>query len=214
MFELSFDKLKERISRHRRVMAFALGILLVISISALLSLSRDDFGYFKDKDQAATISGASALAMPDSAPVKLRIPKLGIETTFEEPLGTTDNGAIEIPESYDKVAWYKHGPTPGEIGPAVILGHVDSYLGAAVFFRLGGLSEGDEIYVDREDGTTAIFEVTGKERPSQSDFPTDRVYGNLDHAGLRLITCSGIYNRGTTRYSHNLIVYAKLARVE
>lgn len=154
-----------------------------------------------------TISGP---ILPSSAPVALRIPKLSLETSFVPPLGLLENGEVAVPDSDTKVGWYKYSPTPGALGPAVILGHVDSYAGPAVFFSLGQLEPGDDVYVDREDGTTAHFKIESLERPSQSAFPTERVYGNIDHAGLRLITCSGVYVRGTARYTHNLIVYARL----
>ena len=148
--------------------------------------------------------------MTESVPTKIAIPKLKIETTFEEPLGLTPDGAIEVPKSYTKVGWYQHGPTPGEYGPAVILGHVDSVSGPAVFFSLGQLEAGDDIYIDRADGSAAHFVVEKLERYEQIAFPTAKVYGNIDYAGLRLITCSGTFKKGEQRYTHNLVVYAKL----
>lgn len=148
--------------------------------------------------------------MVEAKPQRLRIPTVAIDTTFEGGLGLNDDQSVQVPDSYTKVGWYKYGPTPGELGPAVILGHVDSYQGPAVFWSLGQLKAGDEILVDREDGTTAVFEVTELKRVSQSDFPTREVYGDLDYAGLRLITCTGTYNHGVQRYSHNLIVFARL----
>lgn len=143
-------------------------------------------------------------------PVQLRIPRLGIKADFSQPLGLTDTNQSEVPNDYDSVGWYKFGPTPGELGPAVVLGHVDSYTGPAVFFSLGQLQAGDEIFIDRTDGSTATFIVTELERPEQNEFPTKKVYGDIDHAGLRLVTCSGTFVRGKQRYTHNLIVYAKL----
>ena len=149
-------------------------------------------------------------AMTESAPTKLSIPKLEIETIFQEPLGLAADGAIEVPKSYTQVGWYQHGPTPGEYGPSVILGHVDSVSGPGVFFSLGQLEAGDDVFVDRADGSTAHFKVEKLERYEQIAFPTAKVYGNIDHAGLRLITCSGIFKKGEQRYTHNLVVYAKL----
>jgi sortase (surface protein transpeptidase) len=146
----------------------------------------------------------------ESAPVRLRIPSINLDTDFEAPLGLKENGEIEVPDGYESVAYYKNGPTPGELGPSVILGHVDSYEGPAVFFGIGQLKEGDEIEVEREDGTVAVFAVTSLERHAQSGFPTAKVYGDLNHAGLRLITCSGFYDKDALRYTHNLIVFAKL----
>lgn len=145
-----------------------------------------------------------------SSPVALRIPKINLTTGFELPLGVMPDGSVAVPQGYEQVGWYKYGPTPGEMGPAVILGHVDSYQGPAIFYNLRELTIGDEIYVDREDGSTATFIVTKIEQHPQSNFPTDAVYGNIDHAGLRLVTCAGTYNKGIARYSHNLIVYGRL----
>lgn len=148
--------------------------------------------------------------LTEAVPVQIRIPKINVAAPFEEPLGVTQTREIEVPEEYETVGYYKYGPTPGELGPAVVLGHVDSVDGPAVFFSLGQLEVGDEIEIDREDGSTAVFEVTKMERHLQSGFPTELVYGNIDHAGLRLITCSGSFDKGIQRYSHNLIVFAKL----
>lgn len=160
-----------------------------------------------DLNYPLTISGP---VLASSTPTLLRIPKLNIESKFVEPLGLDSVGAVGVPDSYEEVGWYKYSPTPGALGPAVILGHVDSSTGPAVFFYLGQLEPGDDIFVDREDGTTAHFKVESLERPRQAEFPTARVYGNIDHAGLRLITCSGLYVKGKQRYTHNLVVYARL----
>ena len=151
-----------------------------------------------------------ANVLPASEPTRLRIPKLDIDATFVPPLGLLPNGEVAVPDSYTEVGWYKYGPTPGALGPAVILAHVDSYAGPAVFFYLGQLEPGDDVFVDRADGSTAHFKVESLERPRQAEFPTARVYGDIDHAGLRLITCSGIYVKGNQRYTHNLVVYARL----
>ena len=154
--------------------------------------------------------GTDAYTLPEAEPVRLSIPALGIDTAFEAPLGLNEDNTIEVPNSFEAVGWYQYGPTPGELGPAVVLGHVDSYDGPAVFYSLGQLAPGDEIAIERQDGTTAVFTVTALERHEQSGFPTEKVYGDIDHAGLRLVTCSGTYDRETLRYSHNLIVFASL----
>jgi sortase (surface protein transpeptidase) len=143
-------------------------------------------------------------------PVRLRIPSVGIDTEFSGPLGVNEDQTIEVPEGYEEVGWYEFGPKPGEFGPAVVLGHVDSYQGPAVFWPLQQVSVGDTIEIERVDGTVVVFVVTNLERHQQSGFPTAKVYGDIDHAGLRLITCSGTFDRGQQVYSHNLIVYAQL----
>lgn len=153
---------------------------------------------------------STQLLLAESSPVRLRIPSIGVDAAFESPLGLKESGEIEVPGGYETVAYYGYGPTPGELGPAVILGHVDSYQGPAVLFSLGQIEEGEEILIEREEGITAIFEVVKIERHLQSGFPTKEVYEDIDHAGLRIITCSGVYDRNILRYTHNLIVYAKL----
>ena len=149
-----------------------------------------------------------------SAPVELSIPAIALQAAFEGSLGVNPDGTMEVPVSYDDLGWYQYGPTPGELGPAVVVGHVDSFAGPAVFYRLGELTPGDEIIIDRADGTTATFVVTGLERFAQDSFPTALIYSDLDYPGLRLITCSGVFDQGTLRYTHNLVVFAALVEPE
>lgn len=145
-----------------------------------------------------------------SAPTKLHIPKINLETTFVPPLWLNADKTVSVPGNYTEVGWYKGGVSPGEIGSAVILGHVDSYEGPAVFYSLGQLKAGDEIEVTREDSTTALFVVDELKRYPQDSFPTELVYGKTNTATLKLVTCTGIFNKGQQRYSHNLVVYAHL----
>ena len=127
-------------------------------------------------------------------------------------LGLDENKEIEVPESYTEVGWYTYGPTPGEMGPSIVIGHVDSKTGPAVLYSLGKLAPGDRFTVTREDGSLALFEVDKLERYYQKDFPTQLVYGDIDHAGIRLITCSGEYDREAQRYDKNLVVYGHLVK--
>lgn len=160
----------------------------------------------------APADSESEVVLPEfsSLPASLRIPSIDLEANFGHTLGVDTRGEIEVPESYDDLGWYHHGPLPGNMGPAVVLGHVDSYRGPGVLFNLGQVNVGDSIFITNEEGEEVEFVVERLDRPSQSAFPTAEVYGDLDYPGLRLITCSGSYNRGVQRYSHNLIVYAKL----
>lgn len=197
------------IRRFRKVAAFAV-LVPVIFIGGFL-LQHGSVSAPSDTSDVVTKEQTPAEAvMPPAYPEQIRIPKIGVDALFEAPLSVDAQREIETPEAYETVAYYKHGPTPGELGPAVVLGHVDSVSGPAVFYSLGQLEEGDTIEIDRDDGTTAVFEVERLERHMQSGFPTQKVYGDLDYAGLRLITCSGTYDRGVARYTHNLIVFARL----
>lgn len=141
--------------------------------------------------------------------VTLRIPSIGVDSGVIK-IGKSSDGSIESPRVFDQVGQYALGPTPGEIGPAVIVGHVDSLTGPAVFWRLRELSPGQDIEIVRQDGSVAKFRVDRIAEYSQDDFPTDQVYGNTGNAELRLITCSGAFNIFTGKYSNNTVVYATL----
>lgn len=198
-----------KLSKHSPIIiVFCLIAVLSTGVITLINLD-----WLKKDNESITSTiprkNATTTEMAASLPVTLRIPAIALSSGFVEPLGLTDRNEIEVPASYDRVGWYGFGPTPGEIGPAVILGHVDSKAGPAIFWSLGKLEKGDTIFIDRTDGTTVEFQVTELRRVAQSHFPTLEVYGDIDFAGLRLITCSGLYVRGEQRYSHNLIVFAK-----
>ena len=206
-------------ARHYRpVVAFCVGLVLAVLLANVSGVPIQEWRTQPSATSSAAVVEPTAptstqLILPAAAPERLHIPRLALTATFTEALGLNEDRTIEVPESFASVGWYRYGPTPGELGPAVVLGHVDSYRGPAVFYSLGQLRPGDEIRIDRADGTTATFAVTRLARHAQSAFPTAAVYGDIDHAGLRLITCSGTYDRGTLRYSHNLIVYAELVAV-
>ena len=148
-----------------------------------------------------------------SEPVWLDIPAIGVHSSVRR-VGLDEEGAIEVPAPgpfYNDAAWYRYSPTPGELGPAVIVGHVDSAAdGPSVFFDLGALRRGDRITVTREDGDVATFEVDKVRRFSKDRFPTQLVYGRTDHAALRLITCGGPFDGATGHYLDNIAVFASL----
>src|SRR5450631_2632750 len=128
-------------------------------------------------------------------------------------LGVSSDGMIQVPSLYteaNEAAWYKYSATPGQIGASVIEGHLDSYRGPAVFFRLGALRPGDRIDVTRADGMTAVFRVTGVRQYLKSNFPAKRIYGAANYAALRLITCGGTFDYATGHYLSSTVVYASL----
>ncbi len=142
-------------------------------------------------------------------PVRVRVPSIGVDAPID-PLVVDGNGVLPPPDTFTGTGWWQAGPEPGEVGPAVIAGHVDSYTGPAVFFELDQLDSGDEIFVDRADGTTAVFAAKRTERHEKDDFPTDAVYSDTADPQLRLITCGGDFDEGDRRYLDNIIVYADL----
>jgi len=144
-------------------------------------------------------------------PAVIRIPRLEVEASII-PLGLNDDGSIEVPKDPDQAGWWLGGPEPGETGPAVILGHVDSQEeGPAVFFYLQYLDPGDEIHIDRVDGSTITYVVEATERHDKDEFPTDAVYGPTEQPTLRLVTCGGDFDFGVRTYEDNVIVFASLA---
>lgn len=147
--------------------------------------------------------------MPRSNPVRLIIPSIQLNSELI-PLGRYPDGSIEMPSWPSIPGWYKYGPTPGELGPAIIAGHLDTWTAPAIFWRLHELKPGSEVDVIRSDGTTAKFAVTEVTKLPRDSFPTKEVYGNINYAGIRLLTCGGTFNPKTMRYSDNTVVFGKL----
>lgn len=142
-------------------------------------------------------------------PLDVRIPRLGIDAVLD-PLRLDSAGALR-PPAYGRAGWYAAGPEPGEIGRAVIAGHLDSKSGPDVFAALRGARRGDRVLVRLADGSTVPFVVYAREVHPQTDFPTARVYGDDRRPELRLITCAGRYDRARGGYQDNLIVFARFA---
>lgn len=147
-----------------------------------------------------------------STPIHLTVPAIGVNSNLKQ-IGLTADGQIQTPPLVrdSHAYWLKVSPTPGQLGPATIIGHVDSAAyGPGVFFDLGKLRQRDMIEVTRADGTVAVFEVTHVNEYTKADFPTQAVYGNTDHAALRLITCGGTFDSSERSYESNIVVYADL----
>ncbi|MFC9237991.1 class F sortase [Streptomyces decoyicus] len=162
-----------------------------------------------DEAPGAGSGGRAAASMPKSAPARLSIPSLQVSSTLET-LGQKKDGAMETPRDPDKAGWYQPGPTPGSQGPAVIAGHVSWNGKPSVFEKISKMKAGDSIEVARQDGKTAKFTVDRVAQYPKNKFPTVEVYKNLDHAGLRLITCGGQYDEGQHYYPDNVVVFASL----
>lgn len=143
-----------------------------------------------------------------SKPVRLQIPAIGVDSPLMD-LGLKSDGTMQVPPAGFPAGWYTGAPTPGEVGPAIIAGHVD-WNGPAVFYRLRDLKPGDTVSVTREDGIVAVFRVTQVQQFAKNAFPTALVYGNIAVPGLRLITCGGSWNTTTHHYNDNIIAFADL----
>jgi sortase (surface protein transpeptidase) len=153
------------------------------------------------------------LADPSTAhrtprPVSLLIPSIGVRTPLIE-LGITADGSIEVPSDPAAAGWYTRSPRPGAIGSSIILGHVDSLAGPAVFFRLAHLRPGARVLVRRTNGTLAVFGVYAVRSYDKSHFPTAAVYGPAPDPELRLVTCGGVFDQRLKSYLSNVVVYAR-----
>ncbi|MFF8377338.1 class F sortase [Streptomyces sp. NPDC015661] len=157
------------------------------------------------------VPAAGQPSMPRSAPVRLRIPGIGVDAPFID-LKIGPSGALDPPPADDTnlVGWQASGVSPGEVGTAIIAGHLDTATAPAVFARLGELKAGDTFEVSRADGTDAVFRVDSVEEFSKDDFPDQRVYEDTPSALVRLITCAGPYDRTARDYTENLVVFAHL----
>jgi sortase (surface protein transpeptidase) len=144
-------------------------------------------------------------------PTGLVIPAIGVRTGLVQ-LGITSAGTLQVPSSTSVAGWYTGSPRPGAVGAAVIAGHIDSVAGPGVFFRLRLLRPGERVYVQRADGSLAVFAVTAVRSYLKTSFPTQAVYGPEPDAQLRLITCGGTFDYATGHYLSNVIAYASLVQ--
>ena len=160
-------------------------------------------------DRAGVEDLVTGPLLPSAVPVSIGIPRLHVSSPLED-LGVDDDGVMEVPTEPADAGWYELGPSPGALGPAVVAGHVTWNQAPAVFFRLAELRPGDVVQVTRTDDVVAVFEVTRVERYPKTAFPTDMVFGAIDHAGLRLITCGGDYEQAAHRYTDNVVAFARL----
>ena len=197
------------------------GLVIVVAATSVLLTRHGSAGMRPAPAAAATLSAPRMPAptapivaarqpappRPVAAPVSLTIPQIGVSTRLIT-LGLTAQGTVQVPSTTTVAGWYEHGPRPGATGPAVILGHIDSYKGPGVFFRLAELRPGDTVEVHRSDGSVVSFRVTAVQSYPKDDFPTQSVYGATPDPELRLITCGGAFDSATGHYLSNIIAYA------
>lgn len=158
---------------------------------------------------ASPSSTSTVPRMSRSQPTSVSIPSLGVTSRVID-LGLQPDETMEVPQDGTSTGWFTGSPTPGELGPAVMAAHVTWDKAPAVFFELGSMRTGQRIEVDREDGSTAVFEVSDVGQYPKTEFPTEDVYGEVDHAALRLITCGGHFDGETGHHVDNVVVYAEL----
>jgi sortase (surface protein transpeptidase) len=144
----------------------------------------------------------------DVYPMRVRIPSIDVDADVID-LGLNTDGTLEVPSDFGLSGWYTGRSAPGELGPSVVVGHVDSWNGPAVFYRLRDLEAGNLIEIDRSDGLVALFRVDDVVLVDKDEFPTEQVYGATEQPTLRLITCGGGFDEAARSYLGNLIIYAQ-----
>ncbi|MFB9567125.1 class F sortase, partial [Saccharopolyspora hordei] len=151
----------------------------------------------------------AAAALAPSPPTWIEIPRIAARSSLV-PLGLNPDGTVAVPSVHEpmQAGWYRYSPTPGELGPAVVLGHVNGDGQDGVFARLHELRPGDEVRIGRADGQVARFVVHRMAQEPKSGFPSDEVYGDTPDPQLRLITCGGPFDREARSYRDNIIAFA------
>lgn len=205
-------------TRHRVVVrAVAAAFLLLLSLVAGCATPSDP-GPPQNDSMSSTSSAPASVApsgevaeqsssAPGSPPARLEIGAIGVESDVMG-LGLQPDGSMEVPPGGFPAGWYTGSPTPGQLGPSIVAGHVDWDGSPGVFYRLRELEQGDDVTVVSQDGNTVRFVVSAVEQYPKDAFPTDKVYGDIDHPGLRLITCGGQFDSDISSYDDNIVVYA------
>lgn len=208
-------------SSRARLLAAALGLVLVIG-----AVVAGGIAFGAARSNAAPRPAASAPAgyaggiqdpvaavapTPVGTPVRVIIPQIGVNSDLED-LKTDSTGKLQPPALPGRAGWYGAGVVPGQVGPAIIAGHVDYAAGPGVFERLDELTPGSRVQVQMSTGATLTFRVDGATQSAKRAFPTAAVYGPTPDPQLRLITCAGTFDAKTARYPDNLVVFATLVR--
>lgn len=195
--------------RNFRYMAAAALTALAVVVFAV-TLVRATLAAPVEEAAAVTPPALAAAIAPGDYPAKLRIPALSIDAQVQKT-GLTKSGAMGTPTNFTDVAWYQYGPAPGQLGSAVIDGHVDNALSLpGVFKHLGDIAVGDDIYIDTKDGKALHFVVTEIESYPYKAVPTERIFEAADRPRLNLVTCDGSWMRAEKTYDERLVVYAEL----
>jgi hypothetical protein len=157
---------------------------------------------------STSTSRLASLIVKRSTPIHLSIPAIGVSARLTV-LGLNSNGSPQVPSSWYVPGWYKLGPSPGQLGSAVILGHVDSVAGPAVFYQLSSVKVGNRVIVKLADGKTVHFAVIGLREYLKSKFPDKYVYGPRPYSALQLVTCGGAFDTQTGHYLSSIVVFTK-----
>lgn len=175
--------------------------------SKLNSVSSAGRGVGDDANLPGPQKSGTRTAPHAALPVNVILPSIGVRSQLSD-LRLRSDGSLEAPKDFSIAGWWSEGTRPGDPGPAVVVGHVDSFRGPAVFYKLGLLKRGSQILIGRKDGSTVVFEVADVGRYPKDRFPTQLVYGSTPEPSLRLITCGGTFDKRKRSYQDNVVVFA------
>lgn len=205
-----------RVRRRRGVLTIslwgvAIGLAVAGAFAISLGLRTSNVGPATSRlvGRTTVVRPTVEVGLARSRPTHLSIPSLGLSVPLLS-LGLNANGTVSVPADIYEPGWYRLGATPGQLGTAVILGHVDSYRGPAVFFNLRDLALGDRVNVSLADGATARFKVIGMAMYLKAQFPARLVYGERSYGALQLVTCGGVFDSSTGHYLSNVVIYTAL----
>lgn len=194
----------------RRISLVLLGVSIAMAVFVFTATAVRAFLFAPDTEIEVSQTNESSHTTAQY-PVRLRIPVIGVDTDIQE-VGVNGKGNMAVPSNYTDTGWYKYGPAPGESGSAVIAGHVNNGLGlSGVFEHLGDLEVGDDIYIERADGKTVHFVVTGSRVYPYTDAPAEVIFNPTGSVRLNLITCEGKWVKEDKTYDQRLVVFTKLA---
>jgi hypothetical protein len=195
---------RERSTTDKTTAKIGIGLVVVL---ALIGLVVAGTSKSKSSDSAVQLLAAST-------PTTVSVPSIGATSSLMD-LGQNSDGSLQVPPLSNpaQAGWYDKSPTPGSIGPAVILGHINGDGKPGIFYKLKDVKAGDQIMVARQDGQTAVFTVAHIDTVPKAAFPSDQVYGDTPDSELRLITCGGVFDPAARSYEANVVVYANLTEV-
>ncbi|MFX0578994.1 class F sortase [Nocardia nepalensis] len=200
-------------SRRRMPGVFVAIVAVIAALVAGCGSSAGTSSTASTSVAAAPATGVhTAAPIGRSTPVSFKIASVNASGSLIA-VGLNSDGSVQVPADYQQAAWYQKGPAPGEQGSAVILGHVDSYQGAGVFFELKKVKPGDMIDVTRADGKTAHFKVTDVRMYLKAQFPDQTVFGARGGATLQVVTCGGEFDQTARTYLSNVVVFSSLDSV-
>ena len=191
---------------------FAAGMLILVALLVLAVACSVPDAQPAHAGHLVPVPPAVGPTIAPPRPAAVTVPRIGAHSTLIET-GILPDGTAEVPpvETPEQASWLRESPVPGEVGPAILYGHVDGGGKAGVFHDLDQLKPGDEVLVDRHGAPQVRFEVYQVQSFPKAAFPTDLAYGDTQGAELRAITCGGTFDRATGHYRDNVIVSARLA---